>query len=624
MLSEIERLCMQDRGILQPYRQQLCQLWPMTIAVGIMWILMGAYGMPSGWTLDVSDANAGIYMRDIRQPETVVIDGQPETIRWSWTSSSYVFLPNPAQYYLDQFVLPWQWPDSVLSLRTMARSEEPPRQIQVTIGDAYSVDLPTVAGVRVHHLLVPAVDALRFDCDNSATINPDLAAICVAIMRIDAQHVQQPVNMPLLAWNAIFIVVCLIITRFVFGVLSGILPIFGFITLTSISMMWPVQTSTYAWELVLGAVVAIVGFVVLRRLTLPVWLCIALMGMLANIILKEMGVLAPGIYAIDIKFHANRFNEALWYSVYQYAEGRGTNYPYPPIIYLLMAPVVLPAEQLFVIHDVIHTLSVIVESSTIVVLAWMMQRLRWTSLQIALMSVLYVVLPAGFQLQWYATIAQSIGQWLGVLAMTLSVVGVNRWSVLAMFGATLGHFGAFLTVHLSMTLALVSRQLRRTALWWWGVVAVVGIVYYSQFITLIVAQLGRLKNTLEPTTFEQRLYDFIWGYGFVGHYNGIFVGLMIIGLIIARRSQWWRMAIAMVSAASVLLCAQLFFDVVPTRYIIYLFPVVATYAVVPLSQLWRSWAGRVSVVVLLSWVLWQSVYVWMDGVTHGTLIGVLY
>lgn len=615
---------MQDRSILQPYSQHLRQLWPIMLAVVSMWVLIGTYGMPSSWALDVSDANAGIYMRDIRQAETVVIDGRPETIRWSWASSSYVFLPNPAQHHLGQFVLPWRWPDSVLSLRTMARSEEPPQQIRVTVGDVFGVNLPTVAGVRVHHLLVPAVDALRFDCDNSATTNPDLAAICVAIMRVEAHHVHQPVNMSLLIWNSIFVIFCLIITRYIFGALSGILPIFGFITLTSISMMWPVQTSTYAWELLLGAVVAIVGFVILMRLSLPVWLRIALMAMLANIILKEMGVLAPGIYAIDIKFHANRFNEALWYSIYQYAEGRGTNYPYPPIIYLLMAPVVLPAEQLFVIHDVIHTVSVVIESSTIVVLAWLMHRLRWTSLQIALMSTVYVVLPAGFQLQWYATIAQSIGQWLGVLAMALSVIGINRWSVLAMFGATLGHFGAFLTVHLSMTLAAVSQHLRRIAVWWWGVVVVVGIIYYSQFITLIVAQLGRLKNTLEPTTFEQRLYDYIWEYGFVGHYNGVFVGLMIIGLLIGCRSQWWRMSVAMVVTAGLLLGAQLFFDVVPTRYIIYLFPVVATYAVVPLSQMWRSWAGRLSVVVLLSWVLWQSVYVWMDGVTHGTLIGVLY
>lgn len=67
-----------------------------------------------------------------------------------------------------------------------------------------------------------------------------------------------------------------------------------------------------------------------------------------------------------------------------------------------------------------------------------------------------------------------------------------------------------------------------------------------------------------------------------------------------------------------------FFDVVPTRYVIYLFSVIAIYAVVLLNQFWQSWAGRISIVVLVSWVLWQSVYVWMDGVTHGTLIGVRY
>lgn len=600
------------------------RVWPIMLACVVMAYLITLYGMPSHWALDVANPRADIYMRDIRQAENVVINGKTETIRWSWTSSSYVFLPNPAQYRIGSLTLPWRWPDSVLSLRTMARIEEPPRQIQMTIGDAYQVDLPTIAGVRVHHLLVPAVDSLRFDCDNSATINPDLASICVAIIHIESQQIRSSINIALWMWIGIFIAFCLIIIYFLFGKLSGILPVFGFIALASTSMMWPVQTSTYAWEFLIGGGGAIIGFGIIQRWPMPVWLRYAMMGMVANIILKEMGVLAPGIYAIDIRFHTNRFNEALWYSVYQYAEGRGTNYPYPPIIYFLMAPLALPLEQIFALPQVIHTLSVVIESSTIVILAWMLQRNHWSSRQIALMSALYVVLPAGFQLQWYATIAQSVGQWLGVLAIVLSVIGINRWSILAMYGAILGHFGAFLTVHLSMTLALLSRSLRRISLWWWGVVVGVGVVYYSQFVTLIVAQLGRLKNTQEPTTFEQRLYELIWEYGFVGHYNGIFVALMLVGLMVAPRSQWWRMSVSMVSAALVLLSAQLFFDVVPTRYIIYLFPVVATYAVVPLNRLWRSWAGRMSVVALLSWVFWQSISVWMDGVTHGTLIGVLY
>jgi len=616
---------MQLPGIRHAYTlRHFSALWPIIVTAVVVFILLLEYGVPRQWRLTVGDPNADIFMRDMRKAESVVVDGQSEMIRWSWTSSSYLFLPNPAQYHLGSMRLPWRWPDSIVSLRTMARIEEPPRQILLSIGEAYALDLPTAAGIRVHHLLTPAVDALRFDCDNSTTTNPDLATICVAVLNVEAQHVRQSAPAARWLWNAIYVLICLTIVRFVFGKLSEILQIICFLGLASVSMMWPIQTSTYAWELLLGGGCVVIGYGVLQRVPMPTWVRYALMGMLANIVLKEMGVLAPGIYAIDIKFHVNRFIEALGYSIYQFAEGRGTNYPYPPIIYFGMAPMVLPAEHLFSVHDVVHTFAVVVESSTIVVLAWMMQRLGWSLRQIALMTSLYVVLPAGFQLQWYATIAQSVGQWLGVVAMSLSVVGVSRWSVLAMYAATLGHFGAFLSVHLSMTLGLLSQQLRRISLWWWGVVGVVGVVYYSQFVTLIVAQLGRLKNTQEPTTFAQRLYDYIWGYGFVGHYNAIFVGLMLIGVLLGRRSQWWRMSVAMISAAGLLLCAQLFFDVVPTRYVIFVFPVVATYAALPLSHLWRSQAGRISVVALVSWVFWQSLYVWIDGVAHGTLIGVLY
>jgi hypothetical protein len=146
---------------------------------------------------------------------------------------------------------------------------------------------------------------------------------------------------------------------------------------------------------------------------------------------------------------------------------------------------IVPADRVIILS------AVIIDSSTILILAWICQRLAWSQRNITLMAWLYVILPAGFLLEWQATFAQNVGQWLGMMAIATALFAITPVSLLWM-ACIVGHFGAFLTLHLANTLALGFPALRRMGLWWWGMVVAMGVIFYSQYAGLIQTQLHHL------------------------------------------------------------------------------------------------------------------------------------
>jgi len=269
--------------------------------------------------------------------------------------------------------------------------------------------------------------------------------------------------------------------------------------------------------------------------------------------------------------------------------------------------------------------AVIIDSSTIVVLAWMCQHLGWSQRSMTVMSWLYVVLPAGFLLQWQATISQTIGQWLGVMAIAVMVVRGTPTSLVWMAFAVVGHFGAFLTLHLANTIAFAFAPLRQMARWWWSVVIVAAVLYYSQYTGLIVTQIQEhyLNVQDHEIGWAELWWQFAWNYGIYGHYLGIGLALAVIGLCVAQRDRWWYMSIAMGISAMVLLIAHVFGEFHATRYVIFLFPVVASYAGVALGRLQRGRSGRVLLTTLLAYIALYSGYAWFSGTLDGVVMGFL-
>jgi hypothetical protein len=102
------------------------------------------------------------------------------------------------------------------------------------------------------------------------------------------------------------------------------------------------------------------------------------------------------------------------------------------------------------------------------------------------------------------------------------------------------------------------------------------------------------------------------------------VALAVLGLGLAPRDRWWQMAVAMLVSAGVLLVAQVVIDFGATRYVIFIFPVVASYAGLALGRLRRGRAGQIMLIALLGLIALQSGLAWLNGAVLGIRMGYLW
>jgi hypothetical protein len=466
---------------------------------------------------------------------------------------------------------------------------------------------------------------MAISCDMQGIVNNELATICVALDWVDGRRLSNSIDGWLLAWRLVLgcmIVLCVWVMTTAAHPwrMMAILAVVG-----TVLCRFPLQSTLYAPQLsLICAVLAGVWWAIQRWIRSP-WQRMAGHTLAINSAFKGLGVLVPGYFGTDIFFHVHRFITMMRGQWYMLADGQGQIYPYPPGVYQLIAPIVLPLITMMPAHVVMILTAVIIDSSTIVVLAWMCQHLGWSPRSMTMMAWLYVLLPAGFLLQWQATISQTIGQWLGILAVAVMVIRGTPVSLVWMALAVVGHFGAFLTLHLANTIAFAFVPLRQMARWWWGVVIGAAVIFYSQYTGLIVAQIQEhyLNAQDHEISWTELWWQFAWKYGIYGHYLGIGIALAVIGLGVAQRDRWWYMSIAMGISAMVLLIVHVFGEFHATRYVIFLFPVVASYAGVALGRLQRGRAGRVMLTTLLAYIALYSGYAWFNGTLEGVVMGFL-
>lgn len=561
------------------------------------------------WHIDVGSPAARIFTTTLRESESALIDGTRTTFQWS--------LP----YSVIQ--LPLHTQPQLITLRTIMRAESPPQAVILTHNQR-AFALATTAGVRRYTFYATHSTQLTITCDMGAPSTGELANICIAIDSITGYSTTYAIDWPVL----IRILVLMCAVAGMAWVLT--MPAHPWYMLVCV-VIGATLVQTFAVASVLFASVLSIGIVGIaaviwgiRQWVRPGWQRTAAHAMVLNIALKGFGVLVPGYFGTDVFFHVNRFMATLSGLIYQIADGQGQTYPYTPGNYQLIAPLMIPLVSFIPAERIMIMSAIIIDSSTIWILGWICQRLAWSSRSIALMAWLYVILPAGFLLEWQATIAQNIGQWLGMMAIATSLFAITPTSVLWIMWAVVGHFGAFLSLHLAMTIAAMYPQLRHMVRWWWGGVLLMGVVFYSQYSTLIRAQLMHLGGNTANLDWTARWWQFAWEYGIYGHYLGIGLALCLVGICVAPRDRWWFMAVAMLSAAGALLLAQVFVDFGATRYIIFVFPVVASYAGMALARLRRGRAGHVMLVALLAVISLHSILAWFNGTLFGIRMGYLW
>ena len=563
---------------------------------------------PVQWHIDIGTRDAQRYTTSLREAESAPITQHDQTFQWVMPDS-HIVLTEPSRQH-------------ILTLMTMQRGEQPPRTITLTLArQEYSI--PENPGIRRLRLLAPASPTLGITCDNRAVTNVTLHDLCLAIVSLDSQRLGWALDRTTLAW-LLFLALAISVVSVLSLAEQPRLSMVAALTLLAIALSFP-QALSVSFPGLLAILVGWLGALLcIRWRVSTAWLRIALIAMCANIVLKASGIVSPGYYGTDIGFHVHKYEAILRTHFYQVADGQGLTYPYPPTVYYLLALVALPLQWLWPLERIIHLSAVVIDSTTILLLGWLAQRNGWSLRRIALVSTLYVILPAGFLLQWQATVAQTIGQWFAVIAIVTALADVGVVSTIAMTAAMVGHFGSFLTLHLTYTLAFMRRSLRPLAWRWWVLFVVVGTVYFSQFWGTILAQLGALQNIDDTSTISQRWWQFAWQYGLYGHYNGIFVAFMVIGLCMLRPDRLRAFGWLMVLSSTLLLLAQVLADIDTTRYVIALFPLVVLAGAVPLAALWRSRAGRILVIGLVGLIVVQSSTAWYAGVINGVRLGFLW
>lgn len=560
------------------------------------------------WHIDIGTKQAQRYTTEFRATESAALASSDQTFQWAFSGSGLIVAqPTVAR---------------VVTLHTLQRSEQPPAQVTVGDGHSLAVALPAGAGTRTQRLLLPAATHLRITCDATNVSDPVLQPLCIALL--SAQSTPQRG-----LFDAIGLLHLLSVGVLCAWVATVTLPTRGMQTLGTLSLTalvcgFPAVVSV-SW-LGIACILALWGVAatLVRLRTRAPWLRYALGAASASVSLKAAGILSPGYQGTDIGFHVHKYEAVLAGHIYQIADGQGLTYPYPPTVYTLLALVAVPLHGWVSPEHLIHVTAAAIDASTIVLLAWVAARAGWSTTRIASAAALYAVLPAGYLLQWQATVAQTIGQWFGFIAVAATLTNARTALPYTMALAMVGHFGAFLSLHLTYTLALASRTLRSTAVRWWGVFGVVGLLFYSQYASTIWQQLGALQNSDATSSIGQRWWQFAWGYGLVGHYAGVFAALGALGITMLRPSRLRAMATASYLTTTLLLIAQVGADIDVTRYVVYLYPFVVLTAAVVCAALWRSRAGRVVVWALIAGVAYQSAAAWFAGVTAGVRLGFLW
>lgn len=563
------------------------------------------------WYIDFGTPAARIYATQLREPEQLTIGAQATTVQWSYAAS---VIPLPVN----------QQPQ-IIMLRTIMRAESPPHAITIITGH-HAINVMPTPGVRNHYLYTTDGRNMTIRCDMQGISTTELAQICVALDWMRGQPASNAIDIRSVLWMvALVVAVC----GFAWVVATPTHPWRAWaviVVVTTVLWRFLAQSMLYAPQLTGSIAGVAMMWWMLQRMNMPAWQRVAAQAMVINVAIKGLGALVPGYFGTDLFFHVNRFVGVFSGQFYQIADGQGQTYPYPPGVYQLLAPLMLPLMTLVPAHTVMRFAAIVIDSSTILIVAWMCQRLSWSHRSIMLMAWLYVVLPAGFLLQWQATIAQNVGQWLGMVAIAASLWRITTLSVLAMAWTVVGHFGAFLTLHLANTIAFAFRELRRMACWWWVVVLVMGVLFYSQYMRLIATELYTHYIDEKPSQmgWETLWWEMVWKYGVYGHYLGIAVALAIVGLCLAPRDRWWQMAVAMMTSTALLLVAQVFGELNATRYMIFIFPVVASYAGVALGRLRRGRAGQIMLIALLALIALHSSIAWFNGTLFGIRMGFLW
>jgi len=478
-------------------------------------------------------------------------------------------------------------------------------------------------------------------CDNTHLIDRNIQPLCTAFVqskgyRIDTRTVNALmwIILPYLSWMLLGIVS---VGKLTSGIAHRTLALCSW---AGVGLhMWaayPLQIESWRSEISLICLLGLICIAILpqRRHT---WVhVIFILAMLTRI----GGYVVPGSPGTDRIIHAQQLENVLHGNLYQSNRGlivinditkqQPQVYPYPPAVYLGIAPVSILLDSHIPNTVLIGIIAILLEGILIIVLAHVMQRLRMPEYAIRISVIIGLCLPQAYVLHVYTTAAQSIGQtfaWMGVLLALVASSHDSRrhviWSSLWAFLATASHIGVFITMSVVQGWAwLIQRgRIIPAFVGWIAGSGLVWVLFYSQYIGLITQQVDTLVR-IDTPYWRDELYA-IWHRGIDDHYSWIIVALMVLAWGVTSIQQ--RPALRMFYAASIMMVMtfivlRVALQVNPTRFIIFVAPIVALGAGVILAHISRQRAGRILTHALIGYLAYMGLVQWYTlMITHQLL-----
>jgi hypothetical protein len=346
--------------------------------------------------------------------------------------------------------------------------------------------------------------------------------------------------------------------------------------------------------------------------------------------LRILAYSAPGADGVDRKVHARQLESVIYGNIYLENIGTivrggdiGANqqvYPYPPAVYLLLSPIMLLVSPVMTFNFYVGLAALLIDASLVFFLVWMIIQ-QGLGQRVAIYSALALLwFPQAYVMHSYPVVAQDLAQWASWCFAFLAIIyygnpHMRNQIVQLLFAgiAITGHFGAFITMTIMQVWQFLLGTMRPAAWRWLGLSAVFGIVYYSQYIVLIWAQMGRLVHASTGT----RLAGFLdlWNNGINDHYSWVVfcVALLSLGLpVLRQRPALSKTLWAGFAASGLLAVLRVVFYANPTRLVIFLAPLIALGIGMLAPRYTNHRAGRWLIYTLFAYLAYSALTAWLS------------
>lgn len=359
------------------------------------------------------------------------------------------------------------------------------------------------------------------------------------------------------------------------------------------------------------------------------------------------GKIYPDAMWGDIGFHANRYFDVLNGNVLLLSRNRGVDFPYPPALYLLLAPFSLSGLDRRVLLQLGGALLDAASPLLVYTIAACLGTRPYPQRGLIAAGI-YGLSAATLMTTWWNFSTHIFTQFAHLLLITALVLvwahGLRRPGALALLCMLqlfvyLGHFGFWINMSLlagMALLALLIGALRRRVAWRtaWQLLgafaaaeAFAVLFFYSGYVGLFVAQAqaaasGGLTGLAGRQAVDRAiLWSTLWDAGLRQHFGFFPIPLALAGLALIWRRAWRlaRPAVPLLMAGTFVIA--LFFAVLPfvsgstlsTRWLMFAAWAFAVGAAAAVPLLWRSGrAGRWLVLAIGGYVVWVSATIWLE------------